>query len=231
MLSNTLIQIALFTGRAVAGNQNVPITEEEMAALQAAGLNRRGNQNVPITEEEMSALNAAGLNSRDSKIEARYTGKVMSCGKKVNGKDRVGGKGRWVPLDTFGNLAHEFCSAYVGTDIAKGHETSDTYGVKLTKGQDANLIFAIYNTEKEGSMVVDYTTCYNAMMEPAKSGMPAGVNPPVHDEFKRSSAGSTLRFAKRDGDTCYGKDNNDVEGGYYKVDGMGAFGSEIQMPT
>ena len=28
-------------------------------------------------------------------------------------------------------------------------------------------------------------------------------------------------------DSCYGKDNNDYEGGYYKVNGIGSFGSEV----
>lgn len=39
---------------------------------------------------------------------------------------------------------------------------------------------------------------------------------------------------KRDGhvplgkrDNCYGTKHNDYEGGYYQVDGIGAFGSEV----
>ena len=34
-----------------------------------------------------------------------------------------------------------------------------------------------------------------------------------------------VRLGKRD--NCYGSKNNDYEGGYYEVDGIGAFGSEV----
>ena len=37
---------------------------------------------------------------------------------------------------------------------------------------------------------------------------------PKHDELRKR-------------DNCYGKNNNDYEGGYYEIDGIGAFGSEM----
>ena len=42
------------------------------------------------------------------------------------------------------------------------------------------------------------------------------------------------RISKRDGlvaltkrDDCYGTEHNDYEGGWYKFDGIGAFGTEV----
>lgn len=34
-----------------------------------------------------------------------------------------------------------------------------------------------------------------------------------------------VTLAKRD--NCYGSKHSDYEGGYYKIDGIGAFGSEV----
>ena len=46
---------------------------------------------------------------------------------------------------------------------------------------------------------------------------------PLGDHAAKPSDGSKL--IRRD--NCYGSSNNDYEGGYYKIDGVGAFGSEV----
>ncbi|CAJ2506457.1 Uu.00g005870.m01.CDS01 [Anthostomella pinea] len=197
---------------------NVPITDAEMQALEAGGLKARGGSvNVPITDAEMAALEAGGLNSR---IDIQARDKVMNCGHLVTGKGGSNGHGKWVPVDQFGQLADTFCKAYVGTDIYKGHETSDTYAASLTNQDDdtqpgdaGNIVFAIYNTDREGSYVVDHDTCLRAMKGPLGSHI-----------TKRDGKDYVL-FEKRD--NCYGTKHNDYEGGYYKVDGIGAFGSEV----
>jgi hypothetical protein len=40
-----------------------------------------------------------------------------------------------------------------------------------------------------------------------------------------SHADGQGKLRKRD--NCYGEDNHDYEGGYYRVNGIGAFGSEV----
>ena len=68
---------------------------------------------------------------------------------------------------------------------------------------------AIYNTDRDGTYVVDHDTCLRAMKGPLGDHAPKG-----HDEL-----------VKRD--NCFGTKHNDYEGGYYKIDGLGAFGSEV----
>jgi len=60
-----------------------------------------------------------------------------------------------------------------------GHQTSDTYGVTLTNQADptqpgaaGNVVFAIYNTGRDPSYVVDKDTCVRAMQAP----LPAYLN-------------------------------------------------------
>ena len=71
-------------------------------------------------------------------------------------------------------------------------------------------LVAIYNTEHDGSWVVDHDTCLKAMQAPLGD---------------HALTPSSEKLAKRD--NCYGSGHNDYEGGYYKIDGIGAFGSEM----
>ncbi|KAI1179825.1 hypothetical protein F4777DRAFT_401181 [Nemania sp. FL0916] len=201
---------------------NVPISDAEMQRLKDGGLKVRSpaNVNVPITQAEMRALEDGGLAGRSDGLQARD--KVMNCGHLVTGKGGSNGHGKWIPVDQFGQVADTFCSAYVGTDIYKGHETSDTYGISLTNQKDdsqpgpaGNIVFAIYNTEHDGSWVVDHDTCLKAMKAPLGDHAP---------KMKRDGK-EYFQLTKRD--NCYGKDHNDYEGGYYKIDSIGAFGSEV----
>ena len=109
-------------------------------------------------------------------------------------------------------------ASYTGTDISINHQTSDTYGISLTNqdnvnvpGAAGNLIFAIYNTARSPVYVVSYETCWTAMLAPLKAYLKKG-----HRGGK--------------GDKCYGPQNDDYEGGYYFIDGVGAFGSEVTKP-
>ena len=74
------------------------------------------------------------------------------------------------------------------------------------------MIVAIYNTERQGTWRVDYDTCFRAMKAPLGNHLP-----------KRDGEGNVL--SKRD--DCWGSKHNDYEGGYYKIDAIGAFGSEV----
>ncbi|RHZ44267.1 uncharacterized protein CDV56_101028 [Aspergillus thermomutatus] len=98
--------------------------------------------------------------------------------------------------------------AYVGIDIAKGHETSDTYGVTLTNGKDGNVVFAIYNMQYSDAWILNSDTYYNAMIAPLGNHAKCDVS-----------------LGKRD--NCWGSKHNDYEGSYYKVGKIGAFGSEV----
>ncbi|KAI2633333.1 hypothetical protein GGS21DRAFT_129008 [Xylaria nigripes] len=202
------------------GSVNVPISAEEMQRLKDAGLKARSSSiNVPITDAEMSALESAGLAGRSVGLEARD--KVMNCGHHVNGKGGSNGHGKWIPVNEFRKVADKFCGAYVGTDIYKGHETSDVYAISLTNqdddskpGDDGNIVLAIYNTERSETYVIDHKTCYDAMLAPLGD----------HVSHKRDGK-EYVQLGKRD--NCYGTKNHDYEGGYYKVDSIGAFGSEV----
>ncbi|KAK7959367.1 uncharacterized protein PG986_004221 [Apiospora aurea] len=226
MYARSFIAALLLTGL-VAGSpmpgKNQPITDDEWAALKSGGLKARSPKSVnqPITDDEWSALKSGGLKARDDGgLEARDH--KMNCGHKVNGKGGSNGHGKWIPVAQFSKVADEFCSGYVGTDIAKGHETSDTYPITLTNqkndkqtGPAGNIVFAIYNTERDGTYVVDHDTCMKAMKAPLGS-----------HAVKRGGDGQEhVYLGKRD--DCYGKKHNDYEGGYWKVDGIGAFGSEV----
>lgn len=112
---------------------------------------------------------------------------------------------------------------FSGTDVTIGHETHDTLSVTLTNqgnpdapGEPGNIAFQIYNTQHEGSYVVDAKSCIEYMEAPI-------------NQSKRKRDGVEYMYLpeKRDGDVCYGKKNDDYEGGYWKVDGVGAFGSEV----
>ncbi|XXH00591.1 hypothetical protein Hte_006939 [Hypoxylon texense] len=207
----------------VPAEVNQPITDAEWQALRDAGLKARvpGSVNVPITDAEMKALRGLGLDSRSGEGLLPRDRK-MNCGHKVNGKGGSNGHGKWIPVAQFGQVANEFCNAYVGTDIALGHETSDTYAVTLTNQKDAsqpgpagNVVFAIYNTERSPTYLVDHDTCLRAMKAPLGS-----------HAVKRGADGvEYVDLGRRD--ECYGKKHGDYEGGYWKVDGIGAFGSEV----
>ncbi|XXH02556.1 hypothetical protein Hte_008933 [Hypoxylon texense] len=209
---------SLTAGNPVPG-KNQPITDKEWQALKAGGLKARGSVNVPISEAKMKALRDAGLAGRSDGLAARD--KVMNCGHLVSGSGGSNGHGKWIPVSQFGNVANEFCNAYVGTDIAKSHETSDTYAISLTNqdddtkpGSPGNIVFAIYNTERDGTYVVDHDTCLSAMKAPLGNNIKRTINGEEH-----------VQLGKRD--NCYGKKHKDYEGGYYKIDGIGAFGSEV----
>ena len=74
------------------------------------------------------------------------------------------------------------------------------------------LTVAVYNILSPGTHVVDHDTCLRALQGPLSTH---AVAPPP---------GS--RIAKW-GNPCWGSTNNDYEGGYYQVNNIGAFGSEI----
>ncbi|KAI1868477.1 uncharacterized protein JN550_006393 [Neoarthrinium moseri] len=247
MYSKTFFVAAVLSGLVVSGplpgsselqsrepGKNVAITDAEWARLKGAGLKARessalagrtpaSKHNVPITDDEYEALKAGGLMARDdneSGLQARD--KVMNCGHLVTGEGGSNGHGKWIPVGAFGEAVSTFCNAYVGTDIEKGHETSDTYPIKLTNqkndkinGPDGKLTFAIYNTEKSGTYAVDYATCARAMKAPLGN----------HISKRGEDGEEYVYLGKRD--NCYGKKHKDYEGGYYKVDGIGAFGSEV----
>ncbi|KAL9044321.1 MAG: hypothetical protein Q9214_002534 [Letrouitia sp. 1 TL-2023] len=210
----------LAASNAVPADINVPITHAERSALYGGGLQRRGNAKVnkPITKAEWKALEAAGLDHKDRRASLTKRDKVMNCGHLVTGYGGSNGHGKWIPVKDFSDVADEFCSAYVGTDIFEGHETSDTYPINLTNQDDdtqpgppGNIVFAIYNTEKSGTWVVNHDTCLRAMKAPLGS-----------HAVKRDGY---VRLIKRD--NCWGSDHNDYEGGYYEVSDIGAFGSEV----
>lgn len=100
-------------------DRNVPITDKEMAELNASGAKVRSESTVavrspkkdePITDEELKALEAAGLKVRDGEEHELITrDKVMNCGHLVSGKGGSNGHGKWVPVQAFANLANEFC--------------------------------------------------------------------------------------------------------------------------
>jgi hypothetical protein len=110
-------------------------------------------------------------------------------------------------------------NAYVGTDIFKGHETSDTYPVTLSSGKTGNVVFAIYNLYQEGKYTVSHDQCFSAMQAPlgTHSKSPA----------KRSVIDGVEYFQIDKRDNCWGHKHDDYEGGYYKIDTIGAFGSEV----
>ncbi|KAH8664649.1 hypothetical protein BX600DRAFT_512657 [Xylariales sp. PMI_506] len=216
ILASAILSSVLVTGKPLAGSQNVPITDAEWAALKANGVTPRSpaNVNVPITDDEWAALEANGLSSRSNGLAARDS--VINCGMNVSGDKTIGGNHiGWVPVDQFRSVASEFCRAYVGTDIALNHETSDTYPITLTNqgdssqvGPPGNIVFAIYNLNRSPSYMIDYNTCYNAMLAPLNAYL---------DQNNQNGWG----------DKCYGSVNHDYEGGYESVDGIGAFGSEV----
>ncbi|KAI1366809.1 hypothetical protein F5Y08DRAFT_350703 [Xylaria arbuscula] len=196
---------------------NQPITDEEMQALIDGGLKVRSLAkavNAPITARELEALNAGGLLNNTNSLAARD--KVMNCGHLVTGSGGSDGHGKWIPVDKFQQQADEFCRAYVGSEIYLDHQTSDTHPTTLTNqdddtlpGPSGNVVFAIYHTEGENTYNVDHDTCLRAMLAPLGD-----------------------HVSKRDGvigrrDNCYGTKHNDYEGGYYKIDNVGAFGSEV----
>ncbi|KAI1501828.1 hypothetical protein F5X99DRAFT_428071 [Biscogniauxia marginata] len=211
---------ALVASTPTPGTVNAPITDEELERLRESGLKVRSSSvNLPITDAEMRALENGGLAGRSANLQARD--KVMNCGHLITGKGGSNGHGKWIPVDQFIQVADSFCKAYVGTDISKDHETSDTYAISLTNQDDdtqpgppGNVVFAIYNTEREGTYVVDHDTCFRAMKAPLGS----------HATKKRDGE-NYVWLGKRD--NCYGSKHNDYEGGYYKIDGIGAFGSEV----
>ncbi|KAI1414300.1 hypothetical protein F5Y13DRAFT_188400 [Hypoxylon sp. FL1857] len=210
---------ALVASTPVPGSVNVAITPAQMAALENGGLKARGSQvNVPITDAEMRSLEDGGLAGRSDGLEARD--KLMNCGHLVTGKGGSGGHGKWIPVDEFSQVAETFCSAYVGTDIYKGHQTSDTYSITLTNQKDASkpgkagqIVFAIYNTEHAGTWVVDHDTCLRAMKAP------------LGNHATKRDGEDYVWLGKRD--YCYGTKHNDYEGGYYEISKIGAFGSEV----
>ncbi|OTA94371.1 hypothetical protein M434DRAFT_29992 [Hypoxylon sp. CO27-5] len=216
MYAKSFLVIALLSilvaSTPMSGSVNVPIPDAQLSALKSGGLKVRGSQvNVPITAAEMRSLEAGGLEARD---------KVMNCGHLVTGKGGSNGHGKWIPVDEFSQVAETFCSSYVGTDIYKGHQTSDTYSITLTNqkdskkpGSDGLIVFAIYNTEHAGTWVVEHDTCLRAMKAPLGS------------HATKRDGKDYVWLGKRD--NCYGTKHNDYEGGYYKIDTIGAFGSEV----
>ncbi|KAF2435072.1 hypothetical protein EJ08DRAFT_656711 [Tothia fuscella] len=195
-----------------------PITKAEWAALKANGLLQRDVSvqgravNVPTTSAERTALEADGLDGHNNTLQARSG--VINCGQNVYDTERIGGKGvGWVPVGQFNDMAEKFCDAVSGNSLPIGHETADTYAVSLTKqgelektGTDGNVIFAIYNYKYADFYNIDSASCYDAMVAPINA-------------YKNNK--------KEQGNKCFGAINSDYEGGYYYVDGVGAFGSEV----
>ncbi|KAI1178005.1 hypothetical protein F4777DRAFT_540179 [Nemania sp. FL0916] len=221
MYTKTFLAVALssllVSGSPAPANINKPITDAEMQALKEGGLKVRSLHkavNAPIKARELEALDAGGLLNNTNSLAARD--KVLNCGHLVTGSGGSNGHGKWIPVKKFQQQADEFCKAYVGSEIYLGHETSDTYPTTLTNqdddtqpGPSGNVVFAIYHTEGENTYNIDHDTCKRAMLAPLGN-----------------------HLSKRDGDlskrdNCYGSDHHDYEGGYYKIDNVGAFGSEV----
>ncbi|KAI0968549.1 hypothetical protein F4678DRAFT_481785 [Xylaria arbuscula] len=199
-------------------NVNQPISSAEWEAIAELGLKVR-NVNAPITDAEYQALQDIGAITSSNSLKARDS--ILKCGKTITGH-RAGGNGVWVPINQFLQAADEFCQAYVGTDVALNHETSDEYSITLTNqkyhseaGPAGNLVFAIYNTARDPAYVVDHDTCYNAMIAPLKGHL-----------TKRENSDELVKLRARN-DGCWGSKNDDYQGGYYSVNGIGAFGSEV----
>lgn len=108
--SNLLISIfiASLTAGLPTSGQNQAITPSEWEALRVGGIAVRSEtaQNVSISPDSLAALKSSGLYSR---TEFEKRDKLMSCGMKVDGKTRAGGKGKWVPVDQFKERAKIFC--------------------------------------------------------------------------------------------------------------------------
>ncbi|KAL8949582.1 MAG: hypothetical protein Q9222_004318 [Ikaeria aurantiellina] len=210
-------------------NAEKEITPAEWAALRSAGLVERSPKNAPkpITPAETQALKDAGLGRRnyEASIEAREAlearDKTVTCGHLVTGIGGNEGHGVWIPVQDFADQADEFCNAYVGTDVPIGHEVSDEYSISLTNqndntkaGNPGNLVLAIYNQARSPSYVVNHDECLRAMQAPLGDHKEEPEKP--RDELR-----------KRRTDNCWGPKNDDYMGGYYYLNGIGSFGSEV----
>ncbi|KAK8029565.1 hypothetical protein PG993_010856 [Apiospora rasikravindrae] len=166
----------------------------------------------------LAALKSGGL-------KAHGNGGLEARDHKVNGKGGSNGHGKWIPVPQFSKVADEFCKWRIRRNRHRqGHETNDTYPVTLTNRKDdkqtgpvGNIVFAIYNTEREGTYVVDHDTYLKPMKAPL--GDHAAERGEDREEY--------VYLGKRD--ECYGKKHGDYEGGYWKVDVIGAFGSEVYV--
>ncbi|KAL2065864.1 hypothetical protein VTL71DRAFT_3534 [Oculimacula yallundae] len=195
MLAKTFITSAILLSLVASSpfpGQNVPFTDAEWVILEESclshsdiGIQARA-QNVPITESECAALELSGLSQDDIDIQSSSTvglafvargkgNKVMNCERMFWEKQ---------PLEA---ITSDGChcvnstqpprifvsSAYSGTDISKGHETSDTYPVFLTNqdsakdlGAKGNVAFAIFDTIRSPAYPIDSDTWSKAMQAP-----------------------------------------------------------------
>ncbi|KAL8709976.1 MAG: hypothetical protein Q9220_005427 [cf. Caloplaca sp. 1 TL-2023] len=220
MYRKSVLLVSLLSCLAIANpipaDVNVPITDAEWSALAEGGLQRRGDAtiNQPISAAEWANLDAGGLTPDSKKRDTLIKrDKVMNCGHLINGKGGSGGHGKWIPVSQFATVTEKFCSTYAGTDIYKGHETSDTYPITLSnQGDDSQPGPA--GIIRTGSYIVDHDTCVRAMKGPLGN-----------NAVKSKRGDDVLLLSKRD--YCYGSDHKDYEGGYYEVTTIGAFGSEV----
>ncbi|KAL8945817.1 MAG: hypothetical protein Q9222_007695 [Ikaeria aurantiellina] len=179
-----------------------PISDDQMQRIKE--LDQRSLEVKPIPDDKLAALKSFarrsddGLDRRDSRL---------NCQKRVQGgTTQIDIAKEWVPVGSVNTLADQFCRDAAGTDISIGHEASDTYGTKLTNqgddtqtGADGNIVFSIFNLyHSDGTYVVDHASCLDAMKKQTN-----------------------------DDSNCYGSDHGDTKGGYWKVDDVGLFGSEI----
>ena len=167
LLTSTMQCMTILALIAFIGSSTANPLPEPAPGITSSALARRGaaKVNQPITDAEMAALQAGGLTTTGTKVKRD---KVMNCGHLVTGYGGSNGHGKWVPVADFADIAHEFCesplpiyfqidvyvwvqaviadicwlkgSGYQGTEIMKGHETSDTYGVKLSNGKAGNVV-------------------------------------------------------------------------------------------
>ncbi|KAL8951489.1 MAG: hypothetical protein Q9222_002543 [Ikaeria aurantiellina] len=196
------------------------ITDEQMARIASLGLDKRGSAssvqarsiNQPITDEQYAKIAALSVSERSTNDNGNGNGMTLeardkrsNCAKTILG-ERAGGKGIWCPKSQYTNLVQTFCRSAATTDIPLGHETSDTYEITLTNqdhpeevGKAGRVAFAIFNTKSDPTYLVTYDDCVDYML-------------------KQSNTDSK----------CYGKKHDDTEGGYWSVDGVGLFGSEVR---
>ncbi|MCJ1426267.1 hypothetical protein MMC29_004170 [Sticta canariensis] len=157
----------------------------------------------PISERAIvdQPISALGLDKRET-LDARDERK--NCGKSLSG-DKAGGDGIWCPVDQYLEKVDEFCEVYTGTQVSYRGVRQQSYGITLTNQDDASktgsaghILFVIYNRELDPAYMINKDDCVSYMS-------------------KQSNEDSK----------CYGKKHKDTKGGYWNVDGVGLFGSEI----
>ena len=190
----------------------------------------------------------------DSKLNAFISRPEISIGSlKTRGAegesikgDQAGGHGIWCPVDQYLDLVDTFCQNAAGTDVHLNHETSDTFGISLTNqdgttapGAAANLVcksrtalqlftFLVAPLSRSTFGKTEMAKCQGDSEGEADSEAVSIYNTksPTYVVNKADDVDYMQKQSNMDS-RCYGKNSNDTEGGYWKVDSVGTFGSEV----